>query len=121
MKVFRDGPHGLDDAFDVVIVGAGGAGLSAALFAALEGASVLVVERTAQVGGTTAWSAGTCWVPGNPHSAQVNPSDTLEAARTYLDTVVGSRSDPALRDAFLQRGHEAVSRLERDTEVPYRP
>ena len=52
--------------FDLVVVGAGGAGLGAALFAALDGAKVLLVERTAQVGGTTALSAGTTWVPG-PH------------------------------------------------------
>lgn len=121
MKVLRHGPIGLEAEYDVVVVGAGGAGLSAALFAALEGASVLVLERTDKVGGTTAWSAGTSWVPGNPHSAQVNPSDTLDDARTYLDAVVGTHSDPAIREAFLQHGHAAVSRLERDTQVRYRP
>jgi hypothetical protein len=123
MNVFRHGPDGLspDAAFDVVVVGAGGAGLGAALFAALEGASVLLVERTDRVGGTTAWSAGTSWIPGNPHGPRVNPTDTLDAARTYLDAVVGDRSSAALREAFLQSGHEAVSRLERDTEVRFRP
>ena len=47
------------ESFDVVVIGAGGAGMSAALFAAIEGARVLLVERTEYVGGTTAWSAGT--------------------------------------------------------------
>ncbi len=46
---------GQDAAFDLVVVGAGGAGMAAALFAAMEGASVLLVERTEYVGGTTAW------------------------------------------------------------------
>jgi succinate dehydrogenase/fumarate reductase flavoprotein subunit len=55
----------------LVVIGAGGAGLSTALFAAIDGAKVLVVERTEYVGGTTAWSAGTTWVPGTPaHSWQ---------------------------------------------------
>ncbi len=124
MKVLLKGlkeREGLAAHYDVVVVGAGGAGLSAALFAALEGASVLVIESTDRIGGTTAWSAGTSWVPGNPHSGRVNPSDTLDAARTYLDTVVGQHSDPAVREAFLQQGHAAVSRLERDTQVRYRP
>ena len=68
--------------FDVVVVGAGGAGLGAALFAALDGAKVLLVERTGQVGGTTALSAGTTWVPGTALGATVNPADTLaDAAR----------------------------------------
>ena len=42
-----------DAAFDVVVLGAGGAGMSAALFAAIGGAKVLLIESTAQVGGTT--------------------------------------------------------------------
>ena len=42
--------------FDVVVVGAGGAGMSAALFAAIDGAKVLLVESTEYVGGTTAYS-----------------------------------------------------------------
>jgi len=108
-------------AYDVVVVGAGGAGLSAALFAALDGARVLLVERTAYVGGSTAWSAGTTWVPGTQHAARVNSSDTLEAARTYLDAAIGERTDPTLRQAFLEHGAAAVRRLEDHSEVHYRP
>ncbi len=106
--------------FDVIVMGAGGAGLSAALFAALDGASVLVVERTNYVGGTTALSAGTTWVPGTHHAASVNAHDSLEAAATYLDQAVGERSEPALRQAFLHKGHEAVARIESLTDVKYR-
>jgi len=111
----------LPDSVDVVVLGAGGAGLSAALFAALRGERVLIVERTEFVGGTTAWSAGTTWVPGTHHAAQVNPSDTLEEVAKYLDTVVGDRSPRALRQAFLSRGAQAVKQLEEKTQVRYRP
>jgi succinate dehydrogenase/fumarate reductase flavoprotein subunit len=107
--------------YDMVVVGAGGAGLSAALFAALDGASVLVLEHTAFVGGTTAWSAGTTWVPGTQHAASVNPADTLEAARTYLDAAIGDHAAPALRQAFLDHGAAAVRRLEEHSAVHYRP
>ena len=102
MKVLK-GLQGLgqDAAFDLVVVGAGGAGMAAALFAAMEGASVLLVERTEYVGGTTAWSAGTSWIPGSRHAAQVNPGDTLQDAARYLDNAVGERSSAAVRQAFL--------------------
>jgi FAD binding domain len=107
--------------YDVVVIGAGGAGLSAALFAAIDGAKVLLVEHTEYVGGTTAWSAGTTWVPGTHHTAQVNPGDTLAAAALYLDNAVGQHTPAALRSAFLNNGPIAVQRLETHSEVKYRP
>ena len=72
MQVLNTLPE--SSANDIVVIGAGGAGLVAALFAALAGKSVLVVERTPFVGGTTALSAGTTWVPGTHHAATVNPT-----------------------------------------------
>ena len=77
MRVIENDLRGLvpDEAFDLVVIGAGGAGLSAALFAALDGARVLIVERTGLVGGTTAWSAGTTWVPGTHHSDAMGSGD----------------------------------------------
>jgi succinate dehydrogenase/fumarate reductase flavoprotein subunit/RNase P/RNase MRP subunit p29 len=109
------------DAFDIVVIGAGGAGMAAALFAALENASVLIVEHTSVVGGTTALSAGTTWIPGTHHAASVNPSDTLEAAAQYLTNAIGERSSSVLRQAFLDRGSEAISILESKTDVKFRP
>lgn len=110
-------PH----SYDVVVIGAGGAGLSAALVAAIEGARVLLVEHTGYVGGTTALSAGTTWIPGTHHSAKVNPTDTLADATHYLDNAVGERSPTALRRTFLETGPEAVRYIETQSEVQYRP
>ena len=110
-----------DTRFDVVVVGAGGAGLHAALFSALAGARVLIVEHTGLVGGTTAWSAGTTWVPGTHHSATVNPADNLEATTRYLDNAIGNHSPAELRQAFLQAGAAAVKQLEQHTDVQFRP
>ncbi|WP_066335399.1 FAD-dependent oxidoreductase [Azohydromonas lata] len=109
------------EAFDVVVVGAGAAGMSAALCAALDGARVLLVERTAHVGGTSALSGGTTWVPGTHHSAAVNPSDTLRDAETYLDAAVGERAPRALRQALLHAGPEAVAHVEQHSHVRFRP
>jgi len=107
--------------YDVVVVGAGGAGMSTALFAALDGAKVLLIEHTQYVGGTTAWSAGTTWVPGTHHAAKVNPTDTLKDARTYLDAAIGNHAEPAMRQAFLDHGAAAVKRIEEHSAVQYRP
>ena len=124
MQVFKNGVHTLSEehsAYDLVVIGAGGAGMATALFAALEGASVLLVERTDCVGGTTAWSAGTSWLPGSKHAAKVNPGDTLADAARYLDNAVGERSAKAVREAFLRNTRAAVDEVENRTELKYRP
>ena len=123
MQVLKQGLAGLQDGaeFDLVVIGAGGAGLSAAVYAALDGAKVLVVEHTEFVGGTTAWSAGTTWVPGTHHSAKVNPTDTLAEAEKYLNHAVGNQAPAALRDAFLQHGAQAVAKIESRSSMKYRP
>ena len=108
------------DTYDVVVVGAGGAGLSAALFAAIDGARVLLVEHTEYVGGSTALSAGTTWVPGSHHAACVNQTDTLAAAALYLTHAVGERSPAPLRQAFLDNGPAAVTHIEANSDVKYR-
>lgn len=108
------------ETFDLIVIGAGGAGLSTAVHAGIDGARVLVIERTAHVGGTTAWSAGTTWIPLTRHAATVGEADTLERVERYLDTVVGPQSDPALRRAMLSHGAEAVERFEQHTDVHFR-
>ena len=123
MQVLKNGLQGLHDeiAYDLVVIGAGGAGMATALFAAMEGASVLLIERTEYVGGTTAWSAGTSWLPGSRHAAKVNPGDTMAETARYLDNAVGDRSDKALREAFLQNCRAAVDEVEDRSELKYRP
>ncbi len=107
--------------YDIVVIGAGGAGMSAALYAAIAGARVLLVERTEYVGGTTAYSGGTTWIPGTRHAAAVNPDDSIANARSYLEHAVGARADPSLREAFLAHGAEAVRVIEDNSHVQYRP
>ncbi len=108
-----------DARFDVVVIGSGGAGLSAALCAAIDGARVLVVERTSHLGGTTALSAGTTWVPCTERGLKVQPDDTLARASQFLDLAVGQRSDRRLRQAFLDNGPAAVAKLEHHSDVQY--
>lgn len=123
MRVLQAGLNGLAEGsdHDLLVIGAGGAGLATALFAALEGASVLLAESTEKVGGTTAWSAGTSWIPGTRHAAEVHPGDSLAQAANYLDHAVGEQAPPALRQAFLAQGRAAVDEAEQRTALRYRP
>ncbi len=109
-----------DAEFDVVVIGAGGAGMSAAAYAAIDGAKVLLVESTEYVGGTTAWSAATTWIPGTHLAPQVNKDDTLDQALHFLDQAVGERSPRALRQGFLAHGAAAVAKIEQHSHLKYR-
>ncbi|KXU87285.1 FAD-binding dehydrogenase [Caballeronia megalochromosomata] len=111
---------GPNETFDVVVIGAGGAGMSAALVAAIDGARVLLVERTEYVGGTTAFSAGTTWIPASAHAAGVNREDTSANAEGFLNRAVGERSSAAMRRAFLDAGPKAVAHIEANSDVKYR-
>jgi 3-oxosteroid 1-dehydrogenase len=82
---------------DVLVAGSGAAGLTAALAAAAGGARVLLAERTAELGGTTALSFGRVWVPGNHRSSGDGP----DAARAYLEGIFGERY-PHMTEAFIQ-------------------
>ncbi|WP_201746979.1 FAD-dependent oxidoreductase [Limnohabitans sp. TS-CS-82] len=107
------------DTVDLVVIGSGGAGFSAALNAAIDGARVLLVERMAHVGGTTALSAATTWVPGTQRGLAVNPDDTPERVATFLNLAVGERSDAKLRQAFIDNGPHAVAKLEANSALQF--
>lgn len=108
-----------DEEFDVIVLGAGGAGLTAAVVAATDGMRVLLIEKSDQVGGTTALSSGTVWIPNSPQQQRDGTIDDAKAAREYLNALVGSRADPAMREAFIEAGPEMLEYLERHTEVRF--
>src|SRR5687768_7804618 len=95
---------------DVVVVGAGGAGMSAALTAGHRGLDTILVEKSAYFGGSTARSGGGVWIPGNyalQDAGQVDPGD-VEAAKTYLDSIVGDVVPKVRRDTYIDRGPEVM-------------
>ena len=106
--------------YDVVVLGAGGGGMSGRAYAAIDGARVLLVESTEYVGGTTAYSAGTTWIPGTHLAPQVNKDDSLDKALHFLDQAVGDRSPRALRQSLLAHGAEAVAKIEQHSHLKYR-
>lgn len=108
------------EAFDVVVIGAGGAGMAAALFAAIAGLKTILIEQTDKVGGTTAYSAGSAWIPNTTHAASVGAEDSLENAALYLRQSVGNQSSESMRRAFLTNGPDAVAQLEAHSQVKFR-
>ena len=95
---------------DVVVVGAGGAGMSAALAAGTQGLDTVLLEKSAYFGGSTARSGGGVWIPGNyalAAAGQVDGSDDEESKR-YLDSIVGDVVPKVRRDTYLDRGAEVM-------------
>src|SRR3954470_7761517 len=94
--------------------------MSAALFAAIRGARTLLVEKTNFVGGTSALSAGSVWIPNTRHAATIGAIDRPAGVERYLQQIIGNRADASLRANFLRAGPEAVEILEKHSEVKLR-
>src|SRR5256885_4975391 len=97
------GPSGQAE-FDVVVVGSGAAGMTAALTAAHHGLRVVVIEKTDRFGGSTARSGGGLWLPGNEVLRKAGVRDTPEQARAYLAFVAGGGVTPERQRALLGHG-----------------
>ena len=113
-------PETPDHRFDVVVVGSGAAGLSAAITAARQGLRAVVVEKAARYGGSTARSGGGLWVPNNHVLARAGIEDTADDATAYLDHIVGSTAPAELRRAFLEHGPEMLATVLRRTPLRMR-
>jgi hypothetical protein len=112
---------GSDEAVDLLVIGAGAAGMTAALVGAIEGLRTVLCEKTDMVGGTTSTSAGTVWIPGSHQSTRAGIPDSIEDAKTYLNTVVGPSGANGNRDAFLNTGPAVLDYLEAHTDVHFIP
>lgn len=109
------------ETYDVIVIGAGAGGMTAAAVAAAEGLRVLVIEKTAFVGGTTAWSGGMVWIPANAKMKETGLADSVTDAVQYLASTVPEPANAGLRAAFLARGPEAIAWLEANTELRLQP
>lgn len=98
--------------YDVVVLGTGAGGLAATLTAAAHGAKVLALEKTEYLGGTTAYSAGTCWVPNNRFQREQGILDDYDKAVNYLDLVVGDKAPREARLGYLDAAPKMLEELE---------
>ncbi|WP_250502413.1 FAD-dependent oxidoreductase [Caballeronia sp. AZ7_KS35] len=111
----------IDHNYDLIVIGAGAAGLAAASAGATLGTRVLLVESTSRVGGTTAISGGMVWIPANHKMRPAGIDDSAEASRRYVEQTVPDAAHDARMRAFLDLGDTAIRYLEAHTSLKLQP
>jgi len=109
--------HTLD--CDLLVIGSGAGGLSAAVTAAHLGLKVIVAEKDPQFGGTTAWSGGWMWVPRNPLAVQAGMVEDIEKPLSYLRHELGEQFEEARARTFLDNGPRMVEFFRRRTALQF--
>ncbi|WP_435741333.1 3-oxosteroid 1-dehydrogenase [Nocardioides sp. SYSU DS0663] len=104
---------------DVVVVGAGAAGMTAALAAADRGLDTVLLEKSEWFGGSTARSGGGVWIPGNYALREAGEADDPELSKTYLDSIVGDVVPKVRRDTYIDRGPEVLDFLRDHTPLRF--
>lgn len=96
---------------DVLVIGGGGAGLAAAIEAKSCGASVILVEKNPELGGTTAWSIGSFTATQTPQQLAAGIEDDPDAHFADMPKFSGPHADrdnPALRRLFVDHANETL-------------
>ncbi|WP_104175028.1 FAD-dependent oxidoreductase [Arthrobacter sp. Y81] len=106
---------------DVLVVGSGAGGLSAAVTAAYHGLRVIVVEKADVCGGATSWSGGWAWTPGNPLARAAGVNEDKETFRTYLRHTLGEQYQADKVDAFLEAVPHMVGFFQDKTSLQFVP
>ena len=109
-----------DEEYDVVVVGSGAGGMTAALVAQAQGLQAVVLEKSDKYGGTSAVSGGGIWVPCNDEMKAHGRSDSYEEARRYLDSLIGTSVAPERIDAYLHNAPAMVRLMASRHDVHFR-
>lgn len=109
-----------DDRFDVIVVGSGAGGMTAALCAAGEGLRVVVIEKSEFYGGTSAVSGGGIWIPCNDDIAKNGGQDSFDEALGYMKLLTEGEVPESRIVAYLKNAPEMVRHLARHFDVRFR-
>lgn len=105
-----------DHTVDVLVVGSGGGGMTAALKADAAGLSTLIVEKSAKFGGSTALSGGGIWVPGAPAQRRAGYTPDADSVFEYLKTITGGLVSDARLRTYVDTAPEMMDFLERRSD-----
>ncbi len=105
-----------DKEYDVLVVGSGASGFSAALTAKLEGLHTLLIEKEKVFGGASALSGGGVWIPNNRYLVEAGVGDTYEEAKQYLDATIGEATSDSMKETYLNRGIEMLDYFHKKTK-----
>ncbi len=108
-----------DDCCDVLVVGSGAGAMTAALRAHDHGLDVLLIEKSAQYGGTSAVSGGGIWIPNNHRIAALGGSDSVEEGIRYIQAVTQGEIADGRIEAYVEHGREMVEYLEAHSRVRF--
>ena len=113
----------IKDQADVIVVGAGGSGISAAVRAETLGANVILIEKMPVIGGATALNAGTLIATGSRFQKESlkETKDSPELAAKDIFRVGKNRNDPVLVKQVTERVGGVVDWLVYDLKIPYGP
>lgn len=103
---------------DIIVVGAGAAGMVAAIAAAKAGASVILLEKAEQLGGTAAVSGGIVWAPMNHHIDPADPDDR-EAALAYFGALEGGDLRGDVLAGFVDHAAAAIAFIEANSRLRF--
>ena len=115
----NDAAPGATARCDLLVIGGGAAGLSAAVTAAYHGLSVIVAEKASVLGGATAWSGGWMWAPLNPLSQADGIVEDIDQPRTYLKHALGAEYDEPRVEALLRNSPHMVAFFEKHTSLQF--
>lgn len=107
----------MDEQVDFVVVGSGGGSMCAGLFMRAQGKSVVILEKTDKIGGTTATAGGVMWIPNNRFMKEEGIEDSYEKAMTYMEATAGQSGEDARgtskerRSAYVTEGTKMVDFL----------
>lgn len=102
---------------DFIVIGAGVAGMVAAIVASNQGRRPVIVEASEYVGGTAAFGIGAMWIPNNSLEQEAGFTDSLERVQTYFDETVGPSAERDLQRTYMRAGPEAIDYLVANSQL----